>query len=468
MLNFIIKKNLTETTLNNKNKDLKFGCYYEPHENTIEFAYIKNCCLKHPVPFDVPFDIDQLQQICFMFSFNDFSYLKTSTLIDHNFIGLIPENTNIPILFVDIKSNNFQEQKYKFFTRKYRFNKEVKALNIDEQIKLSLHMVCLYNTEKCEYLRKIKTQAYLDRLLFCENEKHFLLTRLYIYFESLINHETKYLEEILEQNFFKVDSYLLKIPLIFRRDLELNLANIYFKLKYFESSLIIFKKLNMIQEEIECLINLKKTDEAIVKIKQHMKIIKNENNILFCNYCIKLGHMTKDINYFDLGYEAYKSFEPLKEKAIFLHTNNQFNKAKIEYQKVLKIVPQNESVLYGYASVKVILKEYLECIDIFLRLIEMNKTNPEYHRNLALCYYNVNNVDKCLKSLKKNSLRDPTSLDLFFKICIKNRNKEGILWYINKIKDENIFKKLISFLLIEKYINENEAAECARNNNFNI
>lgn len=467
MLNFIIKKNLTEISLIDTNDELKIGCFYNSYENTIEYQYIKNYCLKFQVSIELPNDIDLFKRICMMFSFNDFSFLKNNILIDHEFIGLVPMNSNNPVLFINIKFNDLNRKKYNFVTRKYKFEREVEALNIDEQIRLAFHMIYVYNTEKCEYIRKIKTQAYLDRLLFCENEKHFLLFRLCYYYESLINLETKYLENVIEQNYFVIDDYILKIPLIFRRDIEISLANIYFLRKSFEKSLEFYRKLRMIQEEIDCLINLKRNEEAIKKIKQQLEICKKDK-ILYCNYCIKLGNLTKNTLYFDLGYDMYKSFEPLKEKAIFLHKSNQFLEAKEAYEKVLKIVPQNESLLYGYASVKIVLKEYISCIDIFLRLIEMNKTNPEYHRNLALCYYNINNIKKCMESLKKNSLKDSTSLDFYFKLCVKEKNKEGILWYLQKIKDENFFNKLISYLCQEDYINKNEAKDCAKKCNFNL
>lgn len=457
---------MTEICEHFKGEDLKFGNYFENEENTIDFKYVKNLCLKNPIPFEIPNNVDLFQRICMMFSYNDFSYLNDHILIEHEFIGLVPIDSTIPLLFVNVKSESVNKEKYKFSTRKYTFEKKVEALNIDEQIRLAFHMIYTYNTEKCEYLRKTKIQAYVDRLLFHKNENHFLLNRLVLYFESLINLETKYLENILNENYFVTDKYLFKIPLIFKREIEINLANIYFKLGSFEKALEIFEKLHLVQGEIECLINLRRNNEAIEKIQEQMEICKSKDKILYCNYCIKLGHLTKKVKFFDQAFEAYKSFEPLKEKAIFLHKNNQFLEAKDAYEQTLKIVPQNESVLYGYASVKIILKEYLSCIDLFLRLIEINKRNPEYHRNLALCYYNIKDVDKCMESLKKNSLQDSTSLDLYFKLCIKNRNKEGILWYIRKIRNKDTFDKLVSFLLQEKYINEEEVLDCVKLQNF--
>ncbi|KAK6090764.1 hypothetical protein P3W45_000009 [Vairimorpha bombi] len=467
----LFNKNLNEISLNNENPDIKTGTFLEENselKDDIRFKYLKNLVLIHPNKLDVSESTDLVKKLIIMLSYNDTSLLKDIQLIDHEIIGVLTENCDTPILFVNIKNPESNDITYPFEARNRSCNFRVSSLNINEQVCLSIYMINIYKNEKDFYTRKIQVLAYLDRLMFKENEKHNLLTRLYEYYYSLVTDTYEGIEKVLSGLKQTSLEECMNFPLVLRRDLEYQLATVYKKCGFNEKALKIFTSLKSILEEIECLIALKRIEEAVSILKTELtkfdKIDTFDKRVLYCEYCIKLGWLLDDPKWFDKGYDTYKSYEPIEHKGRYYFKKEDFINSKIAYEKALEIVPQNERILFAYASIKIKLEEYLGCKDIFKRLIEMDKRNPEYARNLAICYYHEEKLEKCMRILKNNALGDSSSMEFYFKLVIKNKQKEEILWCISRISDMRYIELFLKLLVAENIISKEEAIESKNKN----
>lgn len=304
--------------------------------------------------------------------------------------------------------------------------------------------------------------------MFKENEKHSLLSTLYEYYYSIVTDTYEGLEKALI-NIKPINLEIcMKFPIVLRRDLEHQLASVYTKYGYYEKALNSWNKLRNTFKEINCLISLKNNEEAVFLIKSQLDKLKEcdtfNKKILYCDYSVKLGWILEDPTWFDKGYYIYRRFEPLEHKARYYFKKEDFLNSKLAYEETLKIVPQNEKILYAYASVKIKLGEYLECKDLFLKLLEMDKRNADYARNLALCYYHEEELESCMKILKKNALGDASSMEFYFKLAIKNKRKEEILWCISRISEFRYIEYFIKYFVTEKIISLEEAIESKNKN----
>lgn len=463
----LIHKNLYCINTVKISNDIKTGLFYDNLYNSIEYKYLKNLCSETPASFEADGVESIFTKICMMFSYNDYSYLKDNILIEHELKGVIPRNDSNPVLFVQLKDVESKEG-YLYKTKKYTFDFKINKLNIDEQLKLIFNMIRIYKIETNLYLRNLKVNAYLDRLFFSENDKHPLISRIVRYYYSLVNDDYSILEKVSEKSYIFSLHDLLKFPLVFRRDIELQLGFLYSKYACYEKAFKIFNVYSIHQEAIDCLISLHRKEEAIEKIKEELKKLegkKEYNNIvLYSNYCIKLGWITNDVGWFDVGHKVYGSFEPLEQKARFYYKLKKYIEAKNTYKKVLQIVPNNEKILFAFASVKIILKEYNECIDIFKRLIEIDKRNPDYHRNLALCHYFIDNLNISMNLLKQNAIKDLKSMEMYFKLVLKNKDKNEILWCISKIDDIKFINFSVDYLLNEQILTKKEVLQAIKKN----
>ncbi|WUR02457.1 cell division cycle protein 23-like protein [Vairimorpha necatrix] len=463
---------------NNRNH-IKDGSFYDPLSFSIKFLYLRNLCSYSPLILPADSISCPFFKMCLMSSYNDFSFLDEFKFLDHEIVGALPLNSDIPILHIKIPNT---KEIYLYKTKKYEFDFSVSKLSIDEQIYLIFHMMKIYKTELDTNIRNIKVNAYIDRLSFYKNDKHPHIDRLVKYYNSLINDEYIELEKEVHKVYTVTYEDIMKFPMIFRRDLEIQLARVYFKYSYYEKSLEIYKKYKMCKEEIECLIKLRRNEEAIEEIKRALyKLDKeilsktrskhNQENMTFkdnltfkekvlcCDYLINLAWLTENVEYFDLAHKIYPSFEPLEQKALYFYKTQDFINSKFTYEQVLTIVPQNDRILFALASVKIHLEEYFECIDIFKRLLENDKKNPEYLRNLSLCFYKIEDIENCMKYLKRNALKDHKSMDMYFKLVIKNKKKEEILWCIRKIENMKYLEIISKYLIEEGIIKQEEFNE---------
>lgn len=159
----IFNTNLTDITISDNDQNFKEGTFFEDIKelhNDIRYKYIKNLISLQPLKIDIPESADLIEKyLILFFSFNDTTYQIEDQLLEHDFIGVLSENSDIPILFVNLKE---ESKIYSFSARNINFNFKVSSLNLEEQVKLSIHMINSYRTEKNTYTRNTQVLAYLD------------------------------------------------------------------------------------------------------------------------------------------------------------------------------------------------------------------------------------------------------------------------------------------------------------------
>jgi Flp pilus assembly protein TadD len=92
---------------------------------------------------------------------------------------------------------------------------------------------------------------------------------------------------------------------------------------------------------------------------------------------------------------------------------NQMNQAVTEFDKVIKLNPNNEKVYYALAMTQVDLKDFDQAETNFLKAIKLDETNGEIWFDLALVFYQMQKFDESIvafqNSIKYKSVAKSTS-----------------------------------------------------------
>lgn len=173
-------------------------------------------------------------------------------------------------MFIEIKDMEGHDSiknrvKYKFETEKCIFTEQkVVALNVNEQkicILIIFYILKLYeieNNKKEEHFEF--ANAFLDRLLFLQNESFTNKEYILNYFRNVLRSETN------EITFF--NKYDKEIPFIPAFDYFKTLADNYFKKYNFESSLHIYTILEQHLKMIKCYLGMNKEDEMTKELNK--------------------------------------------------------------------------------------------------------------------------------------------------------------------------------------------------------
>ncbi|KAF9764969.1 Tetratricopeptide repeat protein 27 [Nosema granulosis] len=463
-LMFMLNKNIYESLPTVcKSGDNKAGTFVIDMEKNCDemtvarYKYITNICSEKPVPFFIPTQVSFLERCCMMFSFDDYSLLE-KVPFSHEIVGACTAVTEEQVLYVYIKDCESKE-KFKYETRGMSFKDVyVQPLTVSEQTILCLYMIKTYKETKCEVLRRLKVQAYLDRLFFSMNETNFFIWRVLEFYNSLINIKYRELEIIRTKTFFLDPNVVFNIPIILRRDIDVQLANVYHSYGYYNKALTLYSFYLCYDMEIDCLIRMRKDNEAVSKIQvQMLKISKTytfNQRAQYADYCMKLAKLLDDEKYYEAAFEAYKSYEPLYSKAIHFFKKKDYEKSLTELQRALKLAPENENILYSYACNLTELKRYQEAITVYEKLIDKNKSRTEYHKNIALCYFFLENLEKCMEKLKRAAVFDPNSMELYFKLALTHNKKDELLWCFTKLDYVEATKDKIDLVLNDNIVDK--------------
>lgn len=468
-LMLMLSKNVYESIPTKcKSKGVKSGTFiadldHDSDEITqARYKYLVNICSEKPCPFFIPDNINLLERCCMMFSFENYTLLDKISF-SHEILGASSSVGDDKVLFINIKESELKER-YKYETRGMSFkNVFVQALTVREQAILCLHMIKVYNETKCEDLRRLKVQAYLDRLFFPKNETNFYIWRILEFYNSLINLKFRELEIIRSKSFFLDPNIAFSIPIILRRDIDIQLAKVYFSYGFFEKARSHYEFYLCYELEIECLIRLRKNELAVTKIKNQIAKLSKfhtfSQRAQYSDYCMKLATLLDDVKYYDSAFESYKSYEPLYAKAIYLFKKKEYTRSLKELEKALILAPENEKILFSYACVLTELREYKKAVDVYEKLVKKSSDNIEYHKNLALCYLYLEDLEKCLKNLKRVAFLDPTSMELYFQLSLRNNIKSEILWCFTKLDYLESTKEKIDLVLSLNLIDKESLRE---------
>jgi tetratricopeptide (TPR) repeat protein len=465
---YILNENVNKKSFGYLSQIYKPGTFIgKPNENWDEitlarYNYILNLCAFEPKVFNIPDQIDILERCCMMFSFGDYSLL-TDDFFEHDLLGLYNHKTGEQLLYVNVKRCEIRD-KYEYSARGIvSSDLLIHPLTIKEQTIMCLYMIKTYNEIKCKELRHLKVQAYLDRLCFPKNDTSFLILRIVEFYNSLINRNfnCSNLEKVSQKMYFLDQNDTFSIPIIFRRDIELQLAHAYRDNGYFLKSKEIYAFYYEVDLEIECLLQLVNKSEAIRRLKTHLKNIETtnfENKIKYSNYCIKIAQLSDDITYFDKACSICQGYEPLYYKGVHFFTQKDFNRSLDAFNQALVIVPENETILFAYACCLKELNQFQEAADTFERLVEKNKKKAEYHKDLALCRLQIGDYEKCIISLKQVIL-DPNCAELFFRLAFAKRLKSELLWVFSKAVFTDTLKDKIYLVVKAEILTEDEVME---------
>ncbi|KAM0675128.1 hypothetical protein GVAV_001471 [Gurleya vavrai] len=341
-------------------------------------------------------------------------------------------------IFFEHENDIFKEN---FETDKLRFQDfKIEALPIKIQALLLTELELIINTEKDEKYLHEKIEAYLDRLNYKNNEKHYLIERLIQYYMSFLKQEEYfYLEKVItEKKEIDFDFYLL-LPIKFNFEMKERLAFVFYKTFRYESALKIYLELNYTEEIIKCYVGMNKEKEAIENIKENIKLYEKKDNLdtqnkfeLF-SYYLLLGGLTKNLNYYDKAYEIVPYSEPLRLKGLASFDQKNYQEAALTFEKALDI-NFNEKILFSYGCSLMKIKNYEKAIVIFQNYLVFDIRSEKAHKNIVACYLEINEIEKALDQLLvaiKYSFNKSLE-DFYVALCIKHNFEERAEIYFNK------------------------------------
>lgn len=250
---------------------------------------------------------------------------------------------------------------------------------------------------------------------------------------------------------------------------------------------------NCYEERINCLIKMKNNNQVLIEIVHYIQVIIyqdinellpiyniDENHLYYIlstyNYSnikqkmlistliIKLGTIYSNITFYDLAFAIYPDFKPLKIKAQFLYTCQNFLECAITYEKLLKLNPELLDINFNYGCCLIKLDRYNDAAKIFKKLRDEDRMNIDIVKNLAYCYYKLNDIEKTLNFLKTIARQDLDSFKKFYMISLKNNMKNNIIWALKYIKLDNIILESIHYMIQINFISKDEILEILQTN----
>ncbi|KAH9411865.1 hypothetical protein HK407_03g06170 [Ordospora pajunii] len=433
--------------------------------------YVQNLCVTNPVVFDVSPELNGLERACMMISFDDYEHIDLSMYcLRHEIVGCVPSNNGVgdddPVLIVRCKGS-LREKMHVYCAREYVFyNEMAESLSVKEQCVLLVEMIRIANLEKCEDLRRLKVQAYIDRIMFPANENSAMINRIVDYYRIKIMGEV--LEPEFAMNGLEADlEHVFEFPHVFRCDVELQMGEMYFNDLSYAKALGYFEKYHDIIKTIKCLAALNRNEEAIGKARMELRNLKGNaysNRIKACNLMIILGEMTGNENYFDEAFEVYRSYEPLKAKGMFFFRSKQFEKAICAFEQTLKLVPHNVEVQFVYACSLTSALRFEEATDVYEKLVADDQKNVMFLRNLAMCRIQLDDMNKGLSALKEAARYDGGMMQAYLLMCIKYKIEAEIRYSLERVSWFDELEAGLMYVVQEKILSIDEVLFALKRN----
>ncbi|TBU16430.1 hypothetical protein CWI42_030620 [Ordospora colligata] len=425
--------------------------------------YVRNLCSICPEVFEIPPELNGLEKACMMMSFYDYSFDLSMYPLRHEIVGCVPTMSMIgdcPVLIVRCQGCK-GEKEHVYCARGHFFGTEmVESLDLNEQCILLIEMVRIANMEKDYDLRRLKLQAYIDRIMFPMNEESALVKKIVDYYRI------KELNEFLEPD-FALDDFeahfinIFEFPHVFRCDLEIYLAEMYFNNLSYEKAIVYFEKYDVIIKTIKCMNALNRNEEAVSKAKAELDNLKKnpeKNKIRICLLLIALAEITGNVHYFDEAFGFYRSYEPLKAKGKFFLENKLFVSAIGAFEQTLELVPHNTDVLFLYACSLTSAERYKEAKDVYEKLVADDQKNVSFLRNLGMCRIKLNEISNGLNTLKTAAKYDARMMSSYLLMCIKYKVREEIMYSLERVGWFYDLEDGLDYILEEKILSVQEVA----------
>jgi tetratricopeptide (TPR) repeat protein len=358
--------------------------------------------------------------------------------IENTFLALEITNDDIKNRLKDDCSNKvtFYENdrlKYKDLTM-FEINEQTQALLFTE-----IEYILLTERDP-KYLQE-KLQVYLDWLEYKRENNPDITRRLLAFYKTFIDPTACYdLAFHIDQpvHFRAKDAEMFPINKL-THDLQIQAANGYLKLHRYDLALKLFTMQEMTEEIIRCYIGLNKeklaiqeTKERILKLDlriqdQKVKIDSEYHTSSFhdryaiYNCYMLLAGLIGKIEYYDHAFKWCAHSEPLRLKAIKLFDKQQYEPCRELLYQALGI-NYTEKILYTLSCTQIRLQEYEQAIAILRQLLLFSPRNCAVLRNLALCYLELNKIEKCLETLAEVIRYENRTADkiLYSDLCSKH------------------------------------------------
>ncbi len=166
------------------------------------------------------------------------------------------------------------------------------------------------------------------------------------------------------------------------------------------------------------------------------------------------------------------NFDESLNLAYNLHVSGKLEEAKLKYENLLKIRPDDVNLLFLYAQLNISLKNWDNALDILLKIYNKNPLD-DVKLNIAKVYFYKNDYDNAIKLLSEFSdFNKEAVILLAISYLKKNKYNEAITEYLklidkNCIDCSNLFNLSICYLKIQEYDNALKYALQVYNNNPN-
>lgn len=470
--------NINQINSENNPKFLREGVYASSFlfsdpdsfgNNTVfkyRFLYIRNLCLKEPIVFTIPENISKYEKSLMFLSFNNISdALKTlNTNFSCEVIGTKARTRTGAIINVPVLSclNTASNTEFEYTANGYTYDEyKVQPLSYEELIYCYIKIIDILKNEDNDTLKKFKLKAYLNRVLGEENQLNLHFKRAFLIILAEIENSTEELFKIKDLA-IPIDEILFLYPITFKFDLLIQLGLAYKNRYYFKEAYECLFPYPYYIERIDCLIGLRKSEEAANEINSYIKMIVEENEEddkpILCDLYIKLGHLYQDSSYFDLAFQTYRCTKPLHLKGIFYFKRKEYDLANLAFEAALKLTPQDEKIRFSYGCSLIESERINEAIVIFKDLRIENPMDEKISKNLSYCYYKQNDIENTLSSLRRIALADSMAMNNYFMLSIKNEKIENICWALSKISAVELVRGGVNYMI------ENEIREILKSN----
>ncbi|AFM98028.1 hypothetical protein EHEL_031330 [Encephalitozoon hellem ATCC 50504] len=449
--------------------DLLLAITPENEEEESRLRYVTNLCLMHPKPFPISNKLSGLEKACMRLSFGEYEGIDLSMYdFKHELVGSVPTNSGIyenAILIVRC-SGTKNGKEHVYTTERYEFGNEiVQSLTVEEQSILLVEMIKIFNTEICQDLRKLKVQAYIDRILFPRNEKSEIVGRTARYYLMALNLEPCELESY----YGEIADLTFEHPFVFRNEWEKLLGDAYYSHSAYSKALEYFEKYKCNAKIINCLVKLNRNDEAVERALEEIESIGRpkclQSKIRLCNMNIVVGTITGKEMYFDAALDAYYSYEPLKAKGIYFLKAGNAGKAIASFEEALRMVPRNTEIQFLYASALTSAERFSEAAAVYERLVADDQKNTVFLRNLAMCRIQLEDIKNGLASLKKASMYDQNVMHAYFLMSIKYNLPKEIRYSLERVDFFEDLEDAVMYLVGNKVLSKDEVKSALKRNN---
>ncbi len=198
---------------------------------------------------------------------------------------------------------------------------------------------------------------------------------------------------------------------------------------------------SVLMKEGQALINAQKYEDAINKLNQSLSFDSYNGNVYFF-----LGMAYQKMKKFKEALNAYNTVKKYADTphlhvnlgAIYYYTE-QWEKAKKEYEKAIKIYPSYAVPYYNLALIYTREERYKEAEKMLKELLKIDPNYPDTNRLLAATYEKLNNATAALKQYQvamntpKNNVSEEQTYFNFAVTQMKNNNLEMAIDYFKKV-----------------------------------